>query len=161
MHDRLLNDHDKMRRLAMAMRDVFNGPAPSDMRPLAQMRWSMASRVMSHLAFEDRAFYSKIESHPDVAKRLLAERFRSELVETFTAYSDHCKSWTPRRIRCDWDVYRKAALDFIAWLLDRVDREEAELYPLIVTGAVDSTTRNLIPVSWTGEAFTIKEKMGV
>ncbi len=161
MIERLLQDHDKMRLLAQDISEILRKPVPTDMEHLAELRWDMASTIMSHLAFEDRAFYSKIEDDPREHVRALAQRFRIELTERFGACSTHTKNWTPERIAMDWNGYRTSSLEFLDWLVDRAYREETELFPLITAGMVDTTSRNLTPVSWAREAFTLKDSIGI
>jgi hypothetical protein len=159
MIERLLQDHDKMRALAQDISAILRNPTPTEMERLAELSWDMASTIMSHLVFEDRAFYSKIDDDPRAHVRALAQRFRAELTERFGAYSIHAKNWTPARIVRYWNGYLTCTLEFLGWLVDREHREEIELFPMIMAGMVDTTSRNLTPVSWAREAFTLKESI--
>ncbi|QUT04245.1 hemerythrin domain-containing protein [Sphingobium phenoxybenzoativorans] len=157
MIERLLQDHDKMRSLAKELSEILSQPYPADLDHLAELRWDMASTIMTHLAFEDRAFYSKIEADPREHVRVLALKFRAELSEKFREYSAHTRNWTPARLQMEWSAYRACALEFLNWLIDRADREEKQLFPLITTGMVDSSSRNLTSVNWAREAFAMKD----
>lgn len=148
-----------MRSLAKDLADILHNPAPADLDRLTELRWDMASTIMTHLAFEDRAFYSKIEADPREHVRALAQKFRAELSGKFAEYSKHTRNWTPARIHSDWAVYRMRALEFLSWLIDRADREERQLFPLITTGMIDSHSRNMTSVNWAREAFAMKDSI--
>jgi hypothetical protein len=157
MIERLLQDHDRMRSLARELIDILHQPRPAELERLAELRWDMASTIMTHLAFEDRSFYSKIENDPRDHVRAIALKFRTEVSEKFAEYSQHTRNWTPSRIKADWNIYRAHALKFLTWLIDRADREERQLFPLFSAGLVDGKSRNVTSVNWARDAFAMKD----
>jgi hypothetical protein len=159
MIERLLQDHARIREVAKALREIFLNPEPGDMGLLAEVRWEMASTLMTHLAFEDRHFYSKLERDPRPHIQAAGRKFRDELTDIFQAYTAHAKEWPPHRICREWETYRMTSLHFIALLLDRADREEDELYSLVETAGIETLSSNAVTTSWAQGAFEIKDRL--
>ena len=157
--DRLLREHRKIRSLAAELSAILCRPEPRELDGLARVRWEMASTIMAHLALEDRSIYNVVEHDPREHVRSLARRFRTELIEAFDRYCTHIEDWSASRIAKDWDIYRKEGLSFIAWLLARADREEAELFPLFVAKTVEQQRRIPVMVSWARNAFRLKDSI--
>lgn len=157
MLDRLLRDHVIMRERAEAVLQLLDCPAMPAGQRLGELRWQLSSHIMQHLAFEDRHLYAKLlrDERPHV--REVGRKFQSELTELFASFSQHARFWTPERIAGDWDGFRTASRRMTLDMFARIDREEAELYPLATDAAIDIKTNVAPTTNWTREAFAIKD----
>ncbi len=156
---RMLGDHDRLRQCAARLRALIDAPTPCDPAELAAVRWDLGSTMMAHLAFEDRHLYSKLEQDSRPAINAAGRAFQSELRAQFGAYAEHAKSWTPQRVAADWTSYGTAVSRFLALLLERIDREERELYPLVEEAGIVTIGSAPVRDNWTREAFAIKDQI--
>lgn len=157
MLDRLLRDHAIMREKAEALLRLLECETMPEGQALAVLRWQLSSHIMQHLAFEDRHLYAKLlrDDRPHV--RGVGHKFQSELAELFASFSQHAQFWTPARIAGDWDGFRAASRKMTLDMFTRIDREEAELYPLATDAAIDIDTNVAPTTNWAREAFAIKD----
>lgn len=157
MLDRLLRDHVIMREKAETLMRLLESETMPDSAVLADARWQLGSLIMKHLAFEDRHLYAKLlrDERPHV--RETGRKFQSELASLFTTYAEHTQFWTPARIARDWDGFRTVSRRLNLAFSARIEREEAELYPLAADAAIDMATNVAPATNWTREAFAIKD----
>ncbi len=157
MLDRLLRDHDMIREFAQGLLDLLETETMPSSLHLAERRWKLGSKIMQHMAFEDRHLYAKLlrDERPHV--RAIGLKFQSELTNLFSAYSEHAQFWTPERITQDWNGFRLASIKMTQAMFARLSMEEAELYPLASDAAIDITSNAAPDTNWTREAFAIKD----
>jgi hypothetical protein len=122
--------HDSLREVANFYRLELAKPRP-DARSLADCRWKLIRLVTGHLAYEGLHLYPALfksgGKEADTARQMATE------IEQLTgALHDHVREWTVTRIESDWTGYRRAAELLIATLVSRIDREEKDLYPLLL-----------------------------
>lgn len=161
MLKKLLQDHAMMRQKAQTLVDLLGQDSMPDRQVLANKRWQLSSFIMQHLAFEDRHLYSKLpdDERPQVVA--LGKRFQADLAELFTSFADHAQFWTPDRIAGDWHGFRASARNMISAMEARIDREEAELFPLFAGSGIDRANGRAPTNNWTREAFAIKDAMTI
>ncbi|MFN3818651.1 hemerythrin domain-containing protein [Blastomonas sp.] len=157
MLHRMLRDHVVMREKADALLALLDCAKMPDGLLLADRRWQLSSHIMQHLAFEDRHLYAKLlrDERPHV--REIGRKYQAELAELFTAYSQHARFWTPARVANDWNGFRTASRKMTLGMFARIDREEAELYPLAADAAIDISSNVAPTTNWAREAFAIKD----
>ncbi|MFN3473899.1 MAG: hypothetical protein ACK4ZW_07620 [Blastomonas sp.] len=157
MLDRLLSDHEMIRQHAQGLLDLLACETMPSSLHLADARWKLGSKIMQHMAFEDRHLYAKLlrDERPHV--RAIGLKFQSELTKLFSAYSEHAQFWTPERIAQDWNGFRLASIRMTHAMFARLALEEAELYPLANDAAIDIASNVPPDTNWTREAFAIKD----
>ena len=126
--DTLLAQHRELRALAGTYRAELDRTQP-DLAALGTCRWTLARLISTHLAHEASHLYPTLRRASPQAIAA-GERFASEIGQLTEALGRHVREWTVARIEDDWRGYRKASQDLIAKLSARMDKEEAELYPL-------------------------------
>lgn len=159
MLDKFLHDHAILRQLGESLIALLELADMPDPELLAETRWRLSSHVMQHLAFEDRYLYAKLLSDPRPHVRATGEPFQQELASLFGDYVEQGKYWTQERIAADWDGYRHKAIERVHVMFARVEREEAELFPLIHDATIDASTQVPHSSNWTRDAFAIKDAM--
>jgi hypothetical protein len=157
MLDRLLRDHRLIREKAQVLLHLLDSEAMPARAILAETRWNLGSLIMQHLAYEDRHLYAKLlnDDRPEV--RETGRQFHSDLAKLFAAYASNAQHWTPDRIAADWNGFRTDARRMTLAMFDRIDQEEAELYPLAAGAEIDLKTNFAPTTNWTREAFAIKD----
>lgn len=157
MLERLLRDHALMRERGRTLLGLLDQPEPPPSDVLADARWQLSSHIMQHLALEDRHLYTKLlqDDRPHVQEA--GRRFQAELAELFGCFAESAQQWTPERIAGDWDTFRSMARSRLVKMSARIDREEAELFPLVYDAAIDVSAHGLPSHNWTRDAFSIKD----
>ena len=92
----------------------------------------LAGLISIHLAAEDKFLYPSLSQSPDDTIRQMAVRFEQDmggLAATFTAYKE--AFMTPSKIKADIPKFRQETQRVIGALLERLQREDKELYPLV------------------------------
>ena len=125
--------HDSLREVAKLYRRELAKPGP-DPRSLADCRWKLMRLVTGHLAYEGLHLYPALlrsgGRDADTARQMA-----TEIEQLSGTLHDHVREWTTARIERDWPGYRRAADALIAQLVCRLDREEKDLYPLLLAKA--------------------------
>lgn len=98
----------------------------------ASMRLARLTGVLQiHLAAEDRALYPRMKASADRAAADTASRFMNEMGGLGEVYSDFESRWrSSSAILADPDQFRSEAGAVLTALGNRIERENAELYPL-------------------------------
>ena len=122
--------HDGLRELADAYRRELGKDGP-DLGALASIRWKLMREVAVHIAFEDKHLYGALAQCGERIAEL-GRSMASELGHLHASLQDHVREWTSARIAEDWPGYRAAVGAFVTVLTTRMDREEQELYPLVL-----------------------------
>lgn len=159
MLERLLHDHAIMREKGEALLGLCDrsDPPPADL--LADARWQLSSFIMRHLALEDRQLYSKLLNDDRSHVREIGRRFQADLAALFDGFAEGAVHWTPERIAADWENFRSSARQRVHGMLTRLDREEAELFPLAYDAAIDLAAYGVATHNWARDAFSIKDAM--
>jgi hypothetical protein len=127
--DTMLAQHRELRTLAADYRRELDRAIP-DLAALGKCRWTLARLISAHLAYETTHLYPAVQRiGPQPAA--LGDRMASEIGQLTAALGEHVRSWTVASIETDWARYRRASRQLIDTLCARMDREEAELYPLL------------------------------
>lgn len=104
---------------------------PPDPAALAACRWNLARLVTTHLALEDKHVYLPLEAQRGTPASAVARRLRRELGDLYAAFQRHISEWPGEALVRDWAGYRRAADALLVALKGRIEREEADLYPLL------------------------------
>jgi hypothetical protein len=154
-----MRDHAIMRDKADVLLELLDRDSMPPSDALADARWQLSSHIMQHLAFEDRHLYAKLMADPRPHVLETGRRFQAELTDMFADYTVHAKRWTPEAIAADWDGFRASARIRTHEMFARIDREEAELFPLACDAHIDTKTNAPPTANWARDAFAIKDAM--
>lgn len=103
-------------------------------KSVGALRWRLARRLLAHLAIEDDHFYPAMLSHRDVAARVTASRFQSEMGTLSAAFTQYMAEWTDLQIAEHWPRFCTETRAILAALSKRVEQENGRLYPLATPG---------------------------
>jgi hypothetical protein len=157
--DRLLDEHRQLRAIAGELSALLDRPeAPAD-DSVSDCRWRMARLALRHLPLEDRHVFRRLDQHPDPNVRAAMARYRREFEGGYAAYQQHSERWTDAAVRQDWGGYRHATRRQLAFLEERLTREEQDLYPHLAS-APPAEGRTPELRNWAGDAWAIKASLG-
>ena len=159
MISRLLDDHQKLRAAGMKMDLLLSSETCCDLNQLAALRWEVASLILRHLPIEDRVLFHRLEGHPSTSVVSRAAAYRSELDALYGRFRSHTEAWTREAIALDWDTYRRASATLISDLLDRMEREETELYPRLADVRETEQQRRPTDRNWAADAPQIRSRV--
>lgn len=156
MLKKLRESHRQMQASAARLARLVEADA-FDAEALQAARWDIGTRIMQHMALEDKHLFANLakDSRPGVAT--LGRQYQTEFRDHVAFYAEHAKSWTAERVAADWKGYRAIThtqLQFLASLIEKVERE---VFPLCQTIPVDTAQQP--STSWTREAFAIKDSL--
>jgi hypothetical protein len=122
----LIAQHDELRALRDTYERELAKPEP-DLMALAKCRWTLARLVSTHLAFEQMHMKVLLGRSEPVIAQLTQERQR--LAQKL---DEHVRNWTPNAIADNWADYGRVSRSVMAVLIGHLDREERDLYPLLL-----------------------------
>lgn len=126
----LCRQHDALRGVVADYATQLARDEP-DLAALSACRWTLTRLVTMHLAYEDRHLYSALPACGEHAAAL-GERMNAEHGTLSRDYMAHVREWTASAIMDDWAGFRRDASGLLSVLSKRMDREEKELYPLLL-----------------------------
>jgi hemerythrin-like domain-containing protein len=130
--------HDEHRELLDLLGQLSNAiarPEPPPQAQLFDLRMKICGTLIGHLKTEDWTIYPMLAAHPDAAVAAKARRFSDEMGGLASAFADYSRRWTTLTIESNWSGFRSETAEIIKALRQRIEREEAELYPLAMAAA--------------------------
>jgi iron-sulfur cluster repair protein YtfE (RIC family) len=91
----------------------------------------LAGKLLVHLTMEDQGMYPRLKDHADSTLKATAASFAREMggiAEAFTAYSN---KWTAGAIKADKTGFAAETAKVVDILLQRIQRENSTLYPMV------------------------------
>lgn len=125
--------HDEHRELLVLLGQLSHAiaaPAPPPQAELFDLRMKICAMLIGHLKIEDWSIYPMLVAHRDAAVAAKARRFSDEMGGLASAFADYSRRWTTLTIESNWSGFRSESAEIIKSLTRRIEREEAELYPL-------------------------------
>jgi hypothetical protein len=158
MIEKLRKQHEALRALNREVLQLISAETPCDRAKLADVRWRLVRTQLQHLALEQRCIYGPLmrDRRPKVA--IAAQTFVKEWESAFARIQEHSNYWTPDRIEAEWSAYVVNARQLIEFALDRMDREEAELYPYAEAGCAPAQ-RTPDDTNWAANGRDIREQI--
>lgn len=129
--DRLLHEHAKLRWLAADLLALVAVPKPCALDELARRRWELARTVHIHLAYEERQLFAPLEADPRSDVRAAAAMAKRSVERLHVAYTAHVERWTSDEVVGCWPEFQGAVKALVIRMIGCLDREEAQLFPLI------------------------------
>ncbi len=92
----------------------------------------LAGLLTVHLAAEDKFLYPSLARSEDEHIRTTAAHFEEEMGHLASTFLTYKEAWmTPTKIRQNPAACLEATKEVLAALQERLDREDAQLYPLL------------------------------
>jgi hypothetical protein len=129
---KLRDEHDEILKIVSRLRFLVDQPKPPPRLHLFALRYQLTSILIGHLKDEDWLLYPRLLSSADAQIAGTARSFIKELGGLATAYIAHCDKWNADAIGADWPGYCSDSRGLINALTNRIQREDRELYPLLV-----------------------------
>lgn len=125
--------HDDILRAA----DEITGQLKQQADPalLRKLLSNFAGKVNFHLAMEDEALYPRLMEAGDAAVKARALKFKDEMGGLRGVFADYSARWQVSAIRADGPGFANETRKVLGALARRIERENAELYPLADKGA--------------------------
>lgn len=93
---------------------------------------TISGKLKIHLLNEDKHLYPKISKSSDPSLNAFGRKYSQEMDGFTKAYEEYkFKYNTSNKIKSDVSKFEKDSKDIFKVLMNRIDREEKELYPLL------------------------------
>lgn len=135
----LIDEHNIIKGLMAQLRAASGGRNADE---LSTLRWKINRILLAHLAKEDRLVYPALISCRDRDTASMAHLISAEVGDLADKWRHYLSYWTVSRIREDGEAFRAQTIAVEQALLARIEREEAELFPLLQSTPSDSPRRN-------------------
>ncbi|KAF1686693.1 hemerythrin [Pseudoxanthomonas broegbernensis] len=123
-------DHVRILGQIESLRALARGGVRENAEEIGELIVSTASHIKFHLAAEDQVLYPALarSGDPDLAR--MSERYKAEMQGLAEAFAGFVKQWrVPARLAADPEGFRHGANTVLKALFERLQRENAELYP--------------------------------
>ena len=126
--DKFRMQHDEILRAAGEITEHLQGEVdPAVVRKLLS---ALAGKVNFHLAMEDQALYPRLLESRDASVKTRAGKFKDEMGGLGKVFTDYNNKWQVSAIRGDIAGFTSETRKVFGALAKRIERENAELYPL-------------------------------
>lgn len=123
-------DHERIERGVAVLRRLVAYGVAAHAAEIAAQLLDMSEHIKSHLASEDRTLYPALAASSDLAIRVLAVRYQTEMGGLFEAFRRFVETWsTADRLEADPDGFRVDVDRVLQALHERLQREETEFFP--------------------------------
>ncbi len=123
-------DHARILEQIDALRALAREGVRENAERIGEAIVSTASHIKFHLAAEEQVLYPALERSPDERLAAMATRYRTEMEGLSGAFAEFVQRWrVPARLAADPDGFRQDANTVLRALFERLQRENAELYP--------------------------------
>jgi hypothetical protein len=129
MLKKLHASHRQLEASAKRLSSLIDAALP-DAEAVQAARWDIGTRILQHMALEDRHLLANLAKDKRPAVAALARKYQTEFAGHVASYAEHAKTWTAERVAADWDGYRTMTREQLRLLLARVQQVETELFPL-------------------------------
>jgi hypothetical protein len=128
---RLRDDHAKLARMFAQLERMIEQPQPPSQLELFEFRREMMSTLIGHLKLEDWALYPRLIQSGDDEISATGQWFKEEMGGLAPAFVAYCEKWTAITIPADWSGYCSDTCGLLDALMERLTRENRELFPLL------------------------------
>ena len=126
----LSDEHDVLLALADQLEAATPEAEPADYTQVFVLLARFGQLLQIHLLREDAIVYPAIINGPDAEAATVASLFQHELGSLDKRVEEFERKWTGSAIGQAWQEFRVDLQNLLAELRVRIERENAELYPL-------------------------------
>jgi len=127
---RLRAEHSDLAMLGKAMCALVAAPEPPPDDAIEALRARLRDTLVRHLKCEDWALYPRLAASGDAALAGLASRFAAEVGGIGRRFAEYDADWSAGRVAADWPGFCDATRGMVEQLVERIEREECDLYPV-------------------------------
>lgn len=124
-------EHDLLLALADDLEVVCSAPRPDNLAPLLILFERFNQFLQIHLLREDSILYPNMLSGKDPEAAVVAAAFQAELGSLDAHVAQFEREWTTSEISSRWPAFCQDVSTLFKELRIRIERENAELYPLV------------------------------
>ncbi len=135
----LIEEHNIIKGLMAQLRAASGGRNAEE---LSALRWKINRILLAHLAKEDRLVYPALISSDNRDTASMAHLISAEVGDLADKWRHYLSYWTVSRIREDGDAFGAQTIAVEQALLARIEREEADLFPLLQSKSSNSRRRS-------------------
>lgn len=123
-------DHQQILAQIESLRTLSHAGVRENAEAISELITSTASQIKFHLVAEDQVLYPALARCNNPATAALGERYRLEMQGLAVTFAGFVQQWrVPARLMADPDGFRRDANTVLKALFERLQRENAELYP--------------------------------
>ena len=159
--DQFFAEHRRLRACNVEMATLARQFDPPSTDDLNDARWRFSRTLLRTLTLKDRMVYPRLRLHADPAARAVAERFCQSTTADYERFAAHTKRFPPDVVVRDWRAYAVAVRLRTAELVDRLDREERELFPLLDDAPRLASMPFSQGTNWAADAWRIRALLGM
>jgi len=127
----LRSEHAELVKIVKELEALISGDAPPPTLALFDVRRRLSSVLIAHLKAEDWVLYPPLLSSADTKVAETARQFVDEMGGLAQAFTVYVERWDALSIESDWTRYQRESRGIIEALINRITRENQELYPLL------------------------------
>jgi hypothetical protein len=131
MLETLRDHHHRMLHHLQAMRRLI-GERQFAQNEVAHTRLQLGKASSARVRFLSEIVYPALLSSLDEASAEPVRRLWDDANTYLARSSMYVGKWTNASIAADWQGYQRASADFLTTVAERIARERAVLYPLLV-----------------------------
>ena len=133
--DKLIAEHDELEAAAQLLLLTANC-REFDVDAVMAIRSKLAMDLADHLIKEDGLVYPHLLASSDASISNAAGTFITDFQDIASVWSGYVDYWTPANIMADVQGFRDMTHVVVKRLIDRIQRENDELYPLALRAGV-------------------------
>lgn len=130
--DKFKRQHTEIMEAIAELRSLIKAGIGKYAPQIAEQITSMSTIINLHLLIEDKVLYPILKKSENPVYRELGRRYQSEMDGLAGAYTKFAEKWSsPGEIAEDIDGFKSEANLVFKALHDRIEKENAELYPAL------------------------------
>ena len=153
---RLLHEHSKLRSLGADLVGLVSTAEPCDFSELARRRWGLARMVHLHLAYEERHLFIPLAADPRPEVRAANEKAKRGVEQLHSLYKAHVEKWDAAQVASNWPEFQASVKTMVMRMIVKIDREEADLFPLIETDVQIGSNWQPGMRNWAGDGVALQ-----
>lgn len=129
----LIRQHNEIMNLTNFILDnIKNCTIDQNINEIAQNINTISGKLKIHLLNEDKYLYPYLLNSADMSLNTFGKKYSDEMLEVTKVYEDYKSKYnTTSKIKQNLEGFKEETKQIFAVLLNRIDREENELYPLL------------------------------
>jgi hemerythrin-like domain-containing protein len=130
--DKFKQQHVEIMAAVTELRGLVKTGIAEHAAEIAKHIISMSATIKLHLSVEDSVLYPALQKSRDPSHAALGSRYQSEMGDLAAAYMKFAGKWlSAQQIAGDVEGFRSEANLVFKALHDRIQKENAELYPAL------------------------------
>lgn len=114
------------------LKEIENNMVEQNIQEIVLNINTITGKLKIHLLNEDKYLYPNLINNTDITLDAFGKRFFEEMKEVTMAYENYKSKYnTANKIKQNIEAFNKDTKQVFKTLMDRIQREEKELYPLL------------------------------